>query len=118
MNLRLRGAYEAELLAASEAMVAGQVEAAFHHLERAHILSQRHTLEHVRVHWRMLRLGLAMSAWREVFGQSTRIVAAALFSRIWVPIGNTGRANVSALKPMPVPDELRPMLEPDRPARR
>ena len=59
----------------------------------------------------MLRLGLAMGAWREVVGQSTRIVAATLFSRIWVPIGNTGRANVSALKPMPVPDELRAVLD-------
>ena len=35
----------AELDAASE----------FAHLERAHILGQASTLEHVRVHWRMLR---------------------------------------------------------------
>ena len=49
--------------------------------------------------------------WREVIGQSTRIVAAAMFSRIWVPIGNTGRADVSAIKPMEVPDDLRSLLE-------
>jgi hypothetical protein len=52
-----------------------------------------------------------MGAWREVIGQSTRIVAAAVFSRIWVPIGNTGRANVSAIEPMTVPDDLRSLLE-------
>jgi hypothetical protein len=34
-----------------------------------------------------------------------------VFSRIWVPVGNTGRANVRALKAMPVPDDLRSVLE-------
>jgi hypothetical protein len=111
MNPALRNAYEAELSAASAARVAGKVEVAFHHLERAHILSQRYTSEHVHVHWLMLRLGASAGAWSEVIGQSTRIVAAAMFSRIWVPIGNTGRANVSAIKPMSVPDDLRSLLE-------
>jgi len=111
MNLELRNAYEAELRAAHTATVGGKVEVAFHHLERAHILSQRYTSEHVHVHWLMLRLGASVGAWREVIGQSTRIVAAAVFSRIWVPIGNTGRANVSAMKPMSVPDDLRSVLE-------
>ncbi|HEY7657453.1 MAG TPA: DUF3703 domain-containing protein [Burkholderiales bacterium] len=113
MNLALRNAYETELSAANTATVEGKVEVAFHHLERAHILSQRHTSEHVHVHWLMLRLGASVGAWREVIGQSTRIVAAAVFSRIWVPIGNTGRASVSAIKPMPVPDDLRSVLEND-----
>jgi hypothetical protein len=111
MNIALRNAYEAELSAANAATVGGNVEVAFHHLERAHILSQRYTLEHVHVHWLMLRLGASVGAWREVIGQLKRIVAAAVFSRIWVPIGNTGRADVSALKPMSVPDDLRPLLE-------
>jgi hypothetical protein len=113
MNGALRAAHDAELKAAHAAALGGQAGSAFHHLERAHILSQRHTREHVRVHWLMLRLGASEGAWREVLGQSTRIVAAALFSRIWVPIGNTGRANVSALKPMPVPGDLRSILEND-----
>ena len=111
MNLALRHAYEAELSAASTAATGGNVAVAFHHLERAHILSQRHTWEHVHVHWLMFRLGASVRAWREVIGQSTRIVAAAVFSRIWVPIGNTGRANVSAIKPMAVPDDLRSVLK-------
>jgi len=111
MNLALRNAYEAELRAAHIATGGGNVEVAFHHLERAHILSQRYTSEHVHVHWLMLRLAASVGAWREVIGQSTRIVAAAVFSRIWVPIGNTGRANVSAIKRMSVPDDLRSLLE-------
>lgn len=111
MNPALRNAYEAELRAAHIATAGGDVEVAFHHLERAHILSQRYRSAHVHVHWLMLRLGASMGAWREVIGQSTRIVAAALFSRVWVPIGNTGRANVSAIKTMAVPEDLRSVLE-------
>jgi hypothetical protein len=108
MNSALRAAYEAELAAAGSA---GDAEGAFQHLARAHILSQRHTLQHVYVHWRMLTLGASMRDPREIAGQVTRILAAVLFSRIWVPPGNTGRADVSALKPMLVPEDLRRVLE-------
>ena len=111
MTGALRTAYDAELSAAATAAARGEAEVAFRHLERAHVLSQRHTAQHVHVHWLMLRLGASVGSWREVLGQASRIVAAALFSRIWVPAGNTGRANVSALKPMPVPDDLRSLLD-------
>jgi Protein of unknown function (DUF3703) len=47
---------------------------------------------------------------REVFGQVPRMLASILFSRLWVPRGNSGRARVSAFKPMPVPDELRHLV--------
>jgi len=110
MTGALKDAYLSELAAASAALQAGDHERAFHRLERAHILSQRHTLCHVRVHWLMLELGIAIDDWREVFGQATRILAAMLFSRIWVPAGNTGRASVGALKSMPIPDDLRHLL--------
>jgi hypothetical protein len=107
----LRVAYIAELAAASAALARGDAELAFRHLGRAHILSQRHTWQHVHVHWLMLKVGASLREWREVLGQASRIVAAAVFSRIWVPVGNTGRANVSALKVMPVPEDLRVILE-------
>jgi uncharacterized protein DUF3703 len=107
----LRAAYVAELNAADAAAIKGNAEAAFRHLERAHILSQRQTWQHVYVHWLMLKLGVSVRDWREVLGQVSRIIAAAIFSRIWVPVGNTGRANVSALKPMSIPDDLREVLE-------
>jgi Protein of unknown function (DUF3703) len=111
MNGALRTAYVAELTAANAATIDGKAEVAFHHLERAHILSQRHTLEHVHVHLLMLRLGASVGDWRELLGQLSRIIAAAVFSRIWVPIGNTGRANVSAMKSMEIPADLRSVLE-------
>ena len=109
----LRKAFLVELAAAEAATAATDSERAFHHLARAHILSQRFTWHHVRVHWRMLKLGASLRDWREVIGQTTRMLAAALFSRIWVPIGNTGRASVSAMKPMPIPQDLRRVLESD-----
>jgi hypothetical protein len=115
MDEALRNAYQRELSAVRAAVAAGETDVAFHHLERAHILSQRDTIEHVRVHGLMLRLGYSTRSGREVIGQAVRIVAAALFSRIWVPLGNTGRANVSALRPMPVPEDLRAVLAPGRP---
>jgi|SRR5882672_888973 len=107
----LRSAYESELALAAEATANQDIECAFQHLGRAHIISQRFTSRHVRVHWLMLKLGASSGDWREISGQLTRIVAAAIFSRIWVPLGNTGRANVSAMKPMPIPDDLRVLLE-------
>lgn len=110
MTARLGMAYQAEIAAALSASTALDHERAFHHLGRAHILGQRQTLRHVRVHWLMLKLGLSTGDWPEVGGQVARIVAAALFSRVWVPTGNTGRANVGALKPMPVPNDLQLLL--------
>lgn len=58
----------------------------------------------------MFRVGLRSRDFREVRGQMLRMVAALLFSRVWVPEGNTGGANVSPLKPMPIPADLRELL--------
>jgi hypothetical protein len=51
---------------------------------------------------------------REIAGQLSRIVAAALFSLLWVLVGNTGGANVSAMRPMPVPPDLQAILDADQ----
>lgn len=113
MGPTLRDALEAELRQAAAAEAAGDATQAFRHLERAHVLSQRATGAHVRVHLRMLGWGWRRRDAREVAGQAMRTLAAALFSRIWVPVGNTGGARVSALQPMPLPDDLRALLEHD-----
>ncbi len=80
---------------------------AFRHLERAHILGQHSTIQHVRAHWYMFRWGLRQSDFRECVGQLFRIVGAATKTAIgWVPRGNTGGANVSPFKSMEVPADL------------
>ena len=108
---RLGQFVEMELAAAGEAERAGDERLAFRHLERAHVLGQTSTVQHVRVHVRMLLWGLRHSRPREVLGQIVRIIGAA--AKTWaglVPRGNTGGANVSAFKPMAIPDDLAALI--------
>lgn len=106
MKPRLREAFEAELGRAKVFYRQGDIERCFHHLERAHILGQRHYLPHLRSHYWMLKAGWRAGDGREVRGQLLRLAASAgsLFGT--VPIGNTGRARVHILKPMPIPEDL------------
>lgn len=110
MHTPLQQAISEAFQHAEQARQAHDSAAAFAWLERAHILSQRRPLLHAKSHWLMLMLGWQQRDYREVAGQLPRVVAALLFSRIWVPVGNTGRARVSAFRPMPVPPELQKWL--------
>ncbi|MEO8280303.1 MAG: DUF3703 domain-containing protein [Ideonella sp.] len=103
-------AYEQEVKRADQALRQADFETAFWHLERAHVLAQHMTGRHTSIHWKMLVAGLRRSDLREVVGQVPRIVASILFSRLWVPRGNSGRARVNALQPMPVPDDLQHLV--------
>lgn len=104
---RIRPHVDAELAAASDAQSRGDAQMAFRHLERAHVLGQSSTIEHVRVHWRMLRWALRQRSGRELFGQVLRIAGAATKTAIGlVPDGNTGGANVSPVLPMAIPPDL------------
>ncbi len=101
----------AELALARDAELAGDSAAAFSHLERAHVLGQASTYQHVRVHWLMLRWGLRQRQAREVFGQILRLFGAATKTAIGlVPEGNTGGANVSPVRPMPLPEDLAALI--------
>ncbi|MDB4931593.1 MAG: hypothetical protein JWM10_4077 [Myxococcaceae bacterium] len=103
----LRPHVAAELRAADKAEARGEPGAAFAHLERAHVLGQAATVEHVRVHWRMLRWGRRHREVRECAGQVVRLVGASAKTALGrVPRGNTGGANVSPFAPMPIPPDL------------
>ena len=110
MSPGLRQAIEAEYNDARQADAGGRTADAFAHLERAHILSQCFTWAHVQSHMRMWAWAWRQRQRRELFGQTIRILAAALFSWIWVPESNTGWAKVNAIKPMPIPTDLRDLL--------
>ena len=103
-------AYTLEVDEADQALLKDDFETAFRHLERAHVLAQRKTRRHTFIHWRMLVAGLRRGDLREAVGQVPRIVASILFSRLWVPRGNSGRSRVSAFKPMPVPADLQHLV--------
>ena len=111
MHPELRQAYDREMNAATEQYHGNNLDKAFYHLERAHILGQSFTFAHARAHWWMLKVGLKRRDPTEIRGQVGRIIAALIFSRIWVPLGNTGGANVHPLKLMPIPEEFQALLK-------
>jgi len=111
MHPVLRQAYKAEMTAAVSNYDVGNLRLAFSHLERAHILGQSFPIEHARTHWWMLKVGWRRRDFVEIAGQIPRILGALLFSRIWVPIGNTGSARVPPFQSMPIPEDLQRLLD-------
>ena len=108
---RLRAAWAAELDAARAARSGGDTSAEWSHLERAHILSQPLAGAHVRTHVAMFTAALRRHDRHELAGQLFRIIVAGPGSITGkYPVGNTGGAGVSAFEPMPIPDDLRPLL--------
>jgi len=104
---RIHSRVQFELTAASHADARGDAQVAFRHLERAHVLGQSATVEHVRVHWRMFLWATRHRKAGEALAQLWRLVAAALITGIgWLPEGNTGGGNVSAFRPMPIAPDL------------
>lgn len=108
----IRPHVDAELQAANIAEAEGASSRAFAHLESAHVLGQAATLEHIRVHWCMLIWGLRHHQPRECIGQLLRIVGAATKTAVgFVPEGNTGGTNVSPFQPMPLPLDLKSIID-------
>jgi len=108
---RLEVAWAHELTAAADAHRTGDLSEEWLHLERAHILSQPRAGLHLRTHAAMLRAATRRRDAREAAGQLVRLVLAApgsLSGRY--PTGNTGGADVSAFRPMPIPDDLQAIL--------
>lgn len=102
-----RTSLELQLTIAGELAARGEAQRCFAYLERAHILAQSSTSQHVRVHWRMLRWAVRQRNAREFLGQIFRIAGAAGLTALGlVPHGNTGGANVSPFRPMPIPADL------------
>ena len=109
----LTDAWSAERAAARAARKGADQADEWRHLERDHILSQPKATLHLRTHFAMLAAGARRHDRREVVGQLLRLVVAgpgSLTGRY--PVGNTGGADVSALAPMPIPDDLALYLSP------
>lgn len=109
---RIRPSVDHELVAAAASETAGHIDASFRHLERAHVLGQASTVQHVRVHVQMLLWAVRHRRIRELLGQLLRIVGAATKTALgWVPTGNTGGSNISPFKPLPIPADLQATLD-------
>ena len=97
----------AEMAAYRSAVEAGDDDRAWHHLERVHIVSQSYLGPHLSSHGAMMGFAIRRRDWSEVLGQMVRIILAPLGSLTGrLPVGNTGRSNVSAFAPMPIPSDL------------
>lgn len=104
----VKAAYQAAL---EQAHAATTPEAAFAALERAHILGQRDLFAHFETHILMLQWARAQKDGREIKGQVLRLLAVLPgFVTGWVPVGNPGGSNVSALAPVPLSPDLKALL--------
>ena len=103
---------ESELKSAGQAKFAEDTQLEFSYLERAHVIGQESTYWHVKVHVLMLLWAVRKYSVREVFGQLIRIVGAATKTPLGLlPQGNTGGANVSPFKKMPIASDLAALIQ-------
>lgn len=108
----LKPFYRKELAVYQKYMSKGNLPCAWRHLERAHILGQPYPVEHTTVHFKMLLFGFKTRKLKEIVGQLPRLLVGGIKS--WagtIPVGNTGGANVTAWKPMPIPHDLKAIIQ-------
>ncbi|AOP35884.1 hypothetical protein A0128_03660 [Leptospira tipperaryensis] len=116
MNFRMpkdfKTAYMQELASYRSKLETGDWKDAWKFLERAHLIGQYHPISHTGIHFRMLVFAVRTGNGKEFFGQLLRLAVGgfgSLFNR--VPVGNTGGANVPILASLPLPKDLRELLE-------
>lgn len=112
MQEKLKIRYLNELEVAKKLIASKQYDNAFHSLEIAHILGQKYVIPHTVVHFYMLKVGILTKDFGEILGQLIRIPLGIIGSFIGiVPVGNTGGSNVSAIKEMEIPEDIREFLD-------
>ncbi len=103
----LKPYYLAEMEMYRSEYLKGNLQTAWNHLERAHIIGQRYPFAHTYVHWKMLYFGMKIKSAKEIVGQIPRLIFGGVKSFVGkIPIGNPGGANVPPLKPFPIEKEL------------
>lgn len=112
MKPAVKQAFEAEMRTASDCYRNGHLDIAFRHLERAHVIGQRHVRSHAQTHWLMLKIGVARRAPAEVWGQAIRFILGVLGSAVnVVPVGNTGGTDISMFKRVPIAPDIAQILD-------
>lgn len=111
MPQELKKAYIIELRQYTAYTAKNELSRAWYHLERSHILGQSYPREHTYSHWLMLKFGCKTKNTKEILGQMIRLLVGGWKSFIGhIPVGNTGGANVPALQPLEIPDDLKTIL--------
>ncbi len=112
MKAIVREHFNAALNRANSASSAQDFEAAWIALQRAHILGQRDAIAHTIAHWKMLKLAWKQRDFREVRGQIMPVLIAAPLTLLYGQFRylRGGKANVNALEQMPIPEDIRQIL--------
>jgi hypothetical protein len=111
MTTEIREVIRQNLAQARTARDSGNWDLCWSLLEDAHVLSQPWVWPHVRVHAAMLAAGWRARDAREFRGQLLRLLVGGPASAVRrYPTGNTGRARISAIQPMPIRPDLAEVL--------
>ncbi|MFT6335038.1 MAG: hypothetical protein ACI86M_002581 [Saprospiraceae bacterium] len=107
----LKSYFDKELQLFNNEYRSGNLDIAWNHLERAHIIGQRYPYAHSFVHWKMLQFGIRIKSTKEVIGQIPRLLFGGVKSFVGkVPVGNPGGANIPALKSFPLAEDIQDIL--------
>ena len=107
MPKTLKPYFDQELNEYKRHLDSGNIQTAWGHLERAHIIGQAYPYHHSYVHWKMLLFGIRIKDTKEVIGQIPRLLIGGVKSFVGkIPVGNTGGVNIPPLKPLPISEEL------------
>ena len=112
MKSKRRLAFDQEILRGREFIASGDLERAFHHLERAHVIGQCFVGAHSKIHWLMFTLEVRRRRLSAAIGQAIRLVLGAIGSAIGVvPIGNTGGSDISMFRRLPIAPDLQEIID-------
>ena len=107
MPASLKPFYHKELESYSAQFTKKNLQNAWYHLERAHIIGQQYPYQHTYVHFKMLHFGFKIKSTKEVIGQIPRLLVGGIKSYVGkIPVGNPGGANVPPLKSFPIEQEI------------
>lgn len=108
----LRPFFKNEMRSYSACLQRNELQQAWRHLEKAHVIGQAYPFEHTYVHWKMLQFGLRIKSGKEVIGQIPRLLVGGVKSFVGkIPVGNTGGSNIPPLKPLPIEPEILEIFE-------
>lgn len=107
MPKSLKPYFRKELNDYKTALQMNDLQLAWRHLEKAHVIGQAYPFEHSYVHWKMFLFGIKIKDGKEIVGQIPRLLVGGVKSFVGkIPVGNTGGANIPPLKPLPIEEEI------------
>ena len=107
MPKSLRPFFERELKSYYFSIQEGNLQQAWRHLEKAHVIGQAFPYQHSLVHWKMLQFGIRIKSFKEIVGQIPRLLVGGVKSFVGkIPVGNTGGSNIPPLKSLPLEQDI------------